>query len=160
MIESNVCLRKMRTEDIHLVEQWLNKDHIKKWFGDPQEWLEEINNFDGKYSWIVHYVVVYDEVPIGFCQYYDISRTGKGFAWDHEPIGTYGIDYLIGDERFLGKGFGSRIINKINEVVINNEGPVQLIADPIQENIASIRVLEKNGYIHDTETGLYKLSIK
>ncbi|AFQ44274.1 hypothetical protein [Desulfosporosinus meridiei] len=26
-------LRKMNTQDIPLVEKWLNKEHVRKWFG-------------------------------------------------------------------------------------------------------------------------------
>ncbi|GIO41561.1 N-acetyltransferase [Paenibacillus apis] len=157
---NNIYLRKMSSNDISLVKEWLNKAYIKKWFGDPQEWLNEIKNDDGRYSWIVHHIVEYNQVPIGFCQYYDIGKTGVGYAWDNEPCGTYGIDYLIGDEQLLGKGIGNKLIKELNKLVIDNEKPVQLIADPIKENIASIRVLVNNGYEFDKVTGLYKLIVK
>ncbi|WP_159065779.1 hypothetical protein [Gorillibacterium timonense] len=39
-----VYLRRLSSNDISLVEEWLNKPHIIKWFGDPQEWLNEIHN--------------------------------------------------------------------------------------------------------------------
>ncbi|MNI38595.1 Aminoglycoside N(6')-acetyltransferase type 1 [compost metagenome] len=155
----NVNLRKMSSHDILLVEEWLNKAHVKKWFGDPQEWLNEIHNCNGQYSWIIHHIVEYNQVPIGFCQYYDVSKTGGGYSWDNEPPGTYGIDYLIGDESLLGKGIGNRIIKELTRWVIENEKSLQLIADPIEENIASIRVLVNNGYKFDKVTGLYKLIV-
>lgn len=161
MKESNhLYLRKMASKDIRVVEEWLNKDYIKKWFGDPRDWLNEIYNYNGEYSWIKHYIVEYNHVQIGFCQYYDTGKTGEGYAWDHEPAGTYGIDYLIGDEQYLGKGIGNRVIEELSKVVIINEEPVQLIADPIKENVASIRVLENNGFKYDDATGLYKLFTK
>lgn len=62
-------IRKMSDTDIPLIEEWLSKEHIRKRFGDPREWLHEIRHRNGKYDWIIHYMVEYDDVSIGFCQY-------------------------------------------------------------------------------------------
>lgn len=155
-IVNKITIREMYELDIPLIQDWLNKEHIRKWFGDPQEWYNEICDCEGKFSWIVHFIVEYNDEPIGFCQYYDCSKTGKGYAWDNEPIGTFGIDYLIGNEQFLGRGLGNKIVKRLNEIVIDKETPTQIIADPIKENIASIKVLENNGFYYDKLTKLYK----
>jgi len=145
--------------DIKLVKAWLYKDHIQKWYGDPCEWLAELNDLSGRFGWITHCIIEYNFEPIGFCQYYDCSKTGSGYSWDHEPQGTFGIDYFIGEERYLGKGLGSSVVKIVGQQVIKTESVVQLIADPVPENIKSIRVLAKNGYVFCAATGLYKLEI-
>lgn len=38
---------------------------------------------------------MYEDTPIGFCQYYDCSQTPEGFEWDNEPQGTFAIDYTL-----------------------------------------------------------------
>lgn len=154
-----LVIRKVKDIDITLIENWLYKDHIQKWFGDPTEWLNEITNREGKYYWIIHYIIEYHGLPIGFCQYYDCSKAEKGYAWDDEPEGTFGIDYLIGNEQLLGKGIGTQIVSKLSQIVINNENPKQIIADPIKDNIVSSKVLECNGYVFDNLTELYKLTL-
>lgn len=156
MGREDLKLRKMNNQDIPLVEKWLNKKHVRKWFGDPGEWLNEIYNREGQYDWINHYIIEYEDKPMGFCQYYDCSKTGEGYGWDNESEGTFGIDYLIGNEEFLGKGIGKQIVNKLTQMVIENENPTQIIADPLEGNSVSRKVLEYNDYFWDDLKGLYK----
>lgn len=154
-----LSVRVMVDSDIQLVKEWLYKDHIQKWYGDPCEWLDEIYDPSGRFVWITHCIIEYNFEPIGFCQYYDCSRTGSGYSWDNEPMGTFGIDYFIGEESYLGKGLGSYIVKLVGQEVIKAESAIRLIADPVPENIRSIRALEKNGYVFCATTSLYKLEI-
>lgn len=98
-----ITLRKLSNCDMPIIKQWLHTERIKKWYGEPEEWIQEIANVDGTFDWIDKYIALYENQPIGFCQSYDCSMSPKGFEWDNEPSGTYGIDYMIGDEAFLGK---------------------------------------------------------
>ena len=155
----NVFIRELDNADMPFIKSWLKKDYIKKWCGEPQEWFDEIENVRGEYDWLNHFIVEYDGVPFGFCQYYDCSKTPKGFEWDNEPLGTFAIDYLIGEEQFLNKGLGSVIIQKLNELIIAKENPKQIIADPVKENLTSIKLLVRNGFVLDEATGLYKFVV-
>lgn len=155
-----VLLRQVINSDMPVIEKWLNKEHIKQWYGEPREWIDEINNISGEYDWQNHYIVEYENCPFGFCQYYDCSKTPKGFEWDNEPLGTFGIDYLIGEEAFLKKGLGSVLIQNLIKLIVQREDPIQIIADPVKDNIKSIKLLEKNGFVLDNATGLYKLKIE
>jgi len=159
IITKNIFIRKFDNADMPLIKSWLNKDYIKKWYGEPQEWLVEIKNVRGEYDWLNHFIVEYDGVSLGFCQYYDCSKTPKGFEWDNEPLGTFAIDYLIGEEQFLNKGLGRVIIQKLIELIIAKETPKQIIADPVKENLISIKLLERNGFVLDEVTGLYKFAV-
>lgn len=154
-----ISIHKFIDNDLKILENWLEKEYIQKWYGDPQEWLDEIENVSGEFDWINHYIVKYNDRPIGFCQYYDCSKTPKGYEWDNEPIGTFAIDYLIGDEGYLGKGLSKIIVQKLENLIISIENPIQIIADPVKENVISIGLLVKSGYFYDAETGLYKKKI-
>ena len=154
-----LSIRLLEDTDIPLVKAWLYKDHVRKWYGDPCEWLEEIYDRKGRYDWIKHCIIEFKAEPIGFCQYYDCSKSGNGYSWDNEPQGTFGIDYCIGEERYLGQGLACYIIKLIGQQVLRNEIAIQLIADPVLENSNSIRALEKNGYVFCAATGLYKLAM-
>lgn len=151
-----VSLRHVTPQDFPTIERWLNKDYIKKWYGEPEEWLSEIRNDSGEFGWLHHCMVLYQETPIGFCQYYDCSKTPPGFEWDAEPKGSFCIDYLIGEEPYLKQGLGSSIIQKLCQLICTHESPVQILADPVPENVDSIRLLERNGFTLDPATGLYK----
>ncbi|MBF4695256.1 GNAT family N-acetyltransferase [Fusibacter ferrireducens] len=155
--KKKLSLRPVNKQDFSTIEVWLNKDYIKKWYGEPSEWMLEIRNDSGNFDWLNHYIVLYQDMPIGFCQYYDCSKTSAGFEWDSEPQGTFCIDYLIGQDAFLKKGLGSVIVQQLCRLVCTLEDPVQIIADPVPENIDSIKLLEKNGFTLDPITGLYKI---
>ena len=161
IIDKNmISLRPANKDDFNVIEVWLNKEYIKKWYGEPEEWLAEIRNDSGEFGWLNHYIVMYEDMPVGFCQYYDSSQTPEGFEWDNEPQGTFAIDYLIGEEIFLKNGLGSVIIQQLCQLIRSLENPVQIIADPVPDNADSIKLLERNKFILDPITGLYKLEIK
>lgn len=155
-----ITLRQATKKDFPIIEVWLNKEYIKKWYGEPEEWLAEIRNDSGEFDWLNHYIVVYENIPIGFCQYYDCSKTPDGFEWDNEPPGTFAIDYLIGEERYLKKGLGSVIIQKLCQLISTREKALRFVADPVPENTDSIKLLGRNGFALDLTTGLYRLDIK
>ena len=58
---------------------------------------------------------------------------------------TYEIGYLIGEEEFLNRGIGKRII-QILEDKITEIGGKEIAADPAEENIISIKALLSNGF--------------
>ncbi len=160
MIDKNILsLRPVNEDDFCILEVWLNKEYIKKWYGEPGEWLAEVRNDGGDFGWLNHYIVMYGDTPVGFCQYYNCSQAPEGFEWDNEPQGTFAVDYLIGEEIFLKKGVGSVIVQLLCQLIVSIEKPVQIIADPVAENADSIKLLERNGFILDKATGLYKLEI-
>lgn len=154
-------LRVLKDVDINLVQSWLSQDYIKKWFGDPIEWLEEIKGRNNKYSFIHHFIMEKCNKPIGFCQYYDYNQLPFEVMDQEEPDGTYGIDYLIGEKSSLGKGIGKCIVKLICDKAMEENGNIfQIVADPTIEegriNIASIKVLEANQFHYDENAKLYK----
>lgn len=39
-----ISLRPSNKYDFPILEAWLNKEYIKKWYGEPEEWMREIRN--------------------------------------------------------------------------------------------------------------------
>jgi ribosomal-protein-alanine N-acetyltransferase len=56
------------------------------------------------------------------------------------------IGYIIGDKGYWGKGLATEIVNLLCDYAFNRLGLNKLNADVVEENIASARVLEKNGF--------------
>ena len=56
---------------------------------------------------------------------------------------TYEIGYLIGEEEFLNRGIGKRIIQILEDRIIEIGGK-EIAADPAEENIISIKALLSN----------------
>ena len=149
-------IRKFTLEDSNILKVWLEQDHIQKFWGDPQIWMKEIAE-NIRAEWVNYFIVECDGTPIGFLQYYETDKAPQG-DWSVEPIGTVGIDYLIGDTAYLGKGYGSKIVRLLIDFIKSKNAYDSIVADPIAENAASIKVLENNGFKQNAN-GLFCLDL-
>lgn len=156
----DIVLMPLLVQDIPLFEQWLNKEYIYKWLCPDGEknrksWLDEINNRDGKYNFLTHFIVYHNSHKIGYCFYADcfflkdLNEDGHDFVCLYgDVVGvnhTYEIGYLIGQEEYLNKGVSKIIIRKLEGKIIELGG-CEISADPSEENIFSIRALLSNGF--------------
>ena len=150
-------LRVVEDTDIPLLKNWLSKEYILKWYHEPDEWLHEINERKGTFSWIHHFIVMKETEPIGFCQYYDCFDANELEDWYTvtQRDNTYSIDYLIGNEDYLGKGYGKKIVRLLTTTISTNKRAKEIIVQPDKENEASNHVLMANGYIFDSEKNYY-----
>ncbi|NLV36170.1 MAG: acetyltransferase [Clostridiaceae bacterium] len=153
----NIFLRKVEDADISLLAEWLNKDYILKWYGDTADWLFEIRERSNSFAWIHHFIVMEGQTPIGFCQYYDCYDAKDMEDWYivTQPGDTFTIDYLIGNESYLGRGYGKAIVKLLSDTIQTKEQARQIIVQPEQDNHASNHVLMANGYTYDKQREYY-----
>jgi len=151
----DVKLKTLTEEDMGILHYWLCRKHVKEFFGDPLEWITEITNNRVNVSWIHYFIAIADRTPIGFIQYYETNKAPEGI-WSDEPEGTVGIDYLIGDESFLLRGYGNEIVRETICKIRQTNKHRFVIADPDIKNPASVSVLINNGFIIQ-KSGLFKL---
>lgn len=154
-----IALRAFEDDDLPLLEDWLHRPHVALWFDDPQDWLDEVEQRHGRFSFIRHFIVEFDGKPIGFCQFYEYVRSGEAWHGDLENDGVYSVDYLIGEADSLGKGYGKAIVGALVERIAALPNAARIIVQPEPENKASCGALLANGFFFDTERGLYALSI-
>lgn len=159
----SITLRPIQDTDIDMIHGWLNQDFIRKWFGEAEDWLKELHGRKGEYSFMKHFIVMLNNSTIGFCQYFDCSKTDCDEVWENEPANTFGIGYLIANKNMLGKGYSKQIINSLCDKAKQEAGAEQIIADLAvdegKENIASIKALESCGFVYDSKTTLYKKQV-
>lgn len=158
----DLTIRPVNDTDIPLLTSWLKKDYILKWYHDADEWLYEINNRYNDFSWIHHFIVMDRKTPLGFCQYYDCYHANSMEDW-YDVIkrgDTFSIDYLIGNEFYLGKGYGKAIVALLSDTIKKKENARKIIVQPDKENHSSNHVLLANGYIFDEQFDYYYKLIK
>ena len=154
--ESEIALVPLLDKDISLFSKWLNKEYIYKWFCPNGEehreaWLDEVKNRNDKYNYMRHFIVNCNDKEIGFCLYMDCYFEKEyipkhyGIAVDKKES-VYEIGFLIGEEEYLGKHIGNIIVQKLEEKIIRIGGK-EIIADPNEKNIISIKTLLSNGFI-------------
>ncbi len=159
-------LRPLEDQDIPLVKNWLNKEHVKRWYEIPHlnitinDWMSEINQREDNFKWITYLIATWQKQPIGFCLFYWCSDSDEDFG-SLSLENAYGIDYLIGEEDFLNKGLGKNMIALLVEKIFALPDAKIITADIDKENKASEKVLLACGFSLLTgETSRYVLEKK
>jgi len=134
---NRIVLRPITDLDLALLTSWLNKNYILKWYHDADAWLHEIKERHGIFSWIKHFIVLDGETAIGFCQYYDCYDAKEDWYSVSKPNDTFSIDYLIGEEAYLCKGYGKAIV----EIDRTHSCPVPCIMIRLKGGILSWKSL-------------------
>lgn len=157
MGKNKITLRPFQDTDVDMFTAWLHKDYILKWYQDPEEWLVEINGRHDEYDWIHHFIVMDNKTPIGFCQYYDCYDAKDLEDWYtvNQRGKRCSIDYFIGHEEYLSKGYGKEIVHTLTEYVRNTVNAYEIVVQPDEDNNASNGVLQANGYVYDKQKKYY-----
>ena len=152
---AQILLRPFWDADVARMEQWLMKPHVAKWYHHPEDWLHEVKSRRDEFFFLSHFIVEFEGIPIGFCQYYDCFDTQKHEVWDEAWLSdiqkghTFSIDYLIGEPEHLGKGHGKKIVQLLTEKVRLLSGK-RIIAQPDAENIPSLQTLKSSGFSYNS----------
>lgn len=150
-----IKLRILKDTDIDLFRKWLYTEHVALWYHEPLDWINEIEKRDSEFNWLNHYIVEYDNKPIGFCQYYEYFNSCETWHGDIDVKGTYSIDYMIGEANYLGKGLGKEIIRALILIIEQHNNAERIIVQPEQENKASCGALLSCGFQFDNRNEVY-----
>jgi len=155
-----ITLLQLSDDYIPIIKTWLNKEYISKWFSDPEEWLNEINLRNTDFSFIQHFIAIHNGKPIGFCQYYPIDASNEDDYKAYMHTNAYSIDYVIGEEDYLERGFGKLIIQELYTRIFHDENGCLIVVKPEKENIKSCKTLLSVGFNYDKQTEVYVLMKK
>lgn len=139
----------MEMADLDLVAAWMDEPQVARWFLIASTIEEEIEGLRrcllGEEPTEVLVIADHDE-PIGWCQWYlcrEYPEHAEGVGAGPDDIG---IDYAIGDPARRGIGLGTALIAELVSYIRRQHRNAGVIADPEASNVASRRVLEKNGF--------------
>ena len=134
------------------MHKWLNQPHVHEWFDkDKENTLEEITE---RYGPKIKgeqptdcYLVLLEEKPVAYIQTYKVNdwpEFGNYVGYDDH---TASIDLFVGDIDFMGKGFGSLMLNKfLKEIVFTKDEITACIIGPEPKNTRAIKAYEKVGF--------------
>lgn len=141
--------------DQKLALEWLEKPHVKKWY-HGQGLMNTINHLDlyakgvrtnGNYHFDF-WVAYLGKDPFGLLMTSPIegpcNLQDPYNKWFEEGKEIITLDVLIGEERFLGKGLGQRMIR---ELLLDKFSRCnKVLIDPSTNNIKAIHIYEKVGF--------------
>lgn len=135
-----IRLRKAQAKDLALLKSWDTKPHVRATV--PEEywnWEEELPRDP---EWREQLIAEEDGVPIGFIQIIDPDREETHY-WG--GIGKYkrAIDIWIGEEEYLGKGYGTEMIHQALERCFADPQVEEVLVDPVESNEAASRFYQK-----------------
>ncbi len=152
-------LRALEEGDIVLLANWLKKEHVKKWYEHPEEWLREAKEREGEFSFLNHYIVEIDGAPVGFCQYYDCFAADEDWYCAEAPRSMFSIDYMVGEEAYLKRGVGRQIVIALMRKIADIAPGAEIVVQPDGENIASNRLLLSCGFAFDDAKEYYSIRL-
>ena len=143
-----LTLRRMGAEDLERVESWLGEPHVFEWYvtGSIEAEIEDIRRSVAGEQRTHMLVVEEDANPIGWCQWYLLRDYPEYEADVDGQPGDVGIDYAIGDPTRTGCGLGTQLIALLIGEIRQLHPGAGIVADPDATNMASRRILEKNGF--------------
>jgi RimJ/RimL family protein N-acetyltransferase len=143
-----LTLRRMRTEDLALVARWLGTPHVAKWYvtRSIEAEVEDVRqSLAGAQP--THMLVIEENGrPVGWCQWYLLGDYPEYESDVDGRPGDVGIDYAIGDLACIGRGLGTELIDSLVRLIRELHPGAGVVVDPDATNMASRRILERNGF--------------
>ena len=138
--------RPLGEEDLPLVEEWLRRDHVARWWHKAAEesMAEYRAALEGREPTDL-YAIILDDRPIGMLQTYLASDYPEWENIVQVGPGVAGLDILIGDEGLIGQGLGPRILAAFVRDIVSAPAVIATIEE---DNRRSWRAFEKAGFTH------------
>jgi len=147
-----IALRPMQEADVALLHGWLQRPHVRQWWGDEdagitlaqarERYAPRVQAQGG----VTPYIVCDDGVPIGYAQSYVALGSGGGWWEDETDPGVRGIDQFIGEAALLGRGLGTRMVAALLARLFADPVVTRVQTDPDPANARAIRCYEKAGF--------------
>jgi predicted acetyltransferase len=139
-----------------LLLKWLETPHVKKWWDPTINWTLEL--IQEKYiSYVKGYklekgiakplqafIIYIDNEPMGYIQIYNAYDFARISPLTGLPASLGAFDILIGEEKYLRKGIGSKVITQFLQV--HGKAYIHIFVDPNKNNIAAIKAYEKASF--------------
>ncbi len=139
------AFRPMSAADLPTVQRWLGAPHVSEWWHDPAEQFELVNG-DLGHPDMAQFIVTADAREFAYLQCYNLSAWNTGFG--PQPVGTRGLDQLVGEADMLGRGHGSAFIRIFADQLLT-AGTPRVVIDPDPAHARAVRAYEKAGFSRD-----------
>jgi len=150
-----VALRPMTRGDLPDLQRWLGQGHVRAWYGvDGEPTRERVERqyrpgIDGETPTSL-WVAEVNGRSVGMVQDYRIRDYPEYALLTPDP-NAVGLDYLIGEPAWVGRGLGTRTLWALLCSLPGRYPEVTTaFAAPDHRNAASLRVLAKLGFVQGT----------
>lgn len=144
-MNTDIIFKPLSLEDCGRLYQWLQLPHVKAFWDDGDRTLEEVEARYSRKDKINRYLFFIDKIAVGFAQSYivDVAHEYAEFISPNQK--TIGIDFFIGNEQFLGKGYAFPALSQFIAKCCQNADCI--LVDPSAINEKAIHIYKKYGFI-------------
>ncbi|MFT3738671.1 MAG: hypothetical protein QM786_07915 [Breznakibacter sp.] len=82
------------------------------------------------------------------------------YFYNRSSTVPFSIDYLIGEENYLQKGYGKEIVKLLVGKIHELSDEIDIVVQPENENTASCKALLANDFVYDETKKYYILKRK
>ena len=147
-----ISFAPLSDEHVPLCREWAKKDFIKDtWFQEGYQSVDYIFTKTKNNGHDYPFIIYLDDKPVGYIQYCDLYAYKKicpnptGVFID-EPQGTFCMDLFIGEEDYLNKGYGTKIVTAMINELFSRDDVTRIVIDPSPDNVRALRCYEKAGF--------------
>jgi RimJ/RimL family protein N-acetyltransferase len=141
--------RPLREDDLPLVRDWLEREHVRRWWRDPIDDAIDKRRQGIEEGRTEQYLIVVNGRPAGLIQTYLVADSPDWEAVVGAEPGLAGVDLLIGEEELVGRGLGPKVLQAFaREVVFARPETHACVATVEEPNRRSWRAFEKAGFRH------------
>lgn len=139
-----VRLRPATFADLPLLRKWDEAPQVLA--SDPHDdWQWETELLKSP-PWREQLIAEVDGVPIGFMEIIDPAEEEQRY-WGEVPANLRALDIWIGEEAYLGKGYGTQMMTQALERCFAHPKVEAIIIDPLASNTRAIKFYERLGFV-------------
>lgn len=158
----NITFEKANFSHLETILKWLAEPHIQEFWDNSKEHKDDIINFvegrktasnyaDGKY---VYWITSFNGEPFAMLMTIEETLDSKINQEKIEHISatghTYNLEYMIGNTKFFGKGYGAKTLSEFIDYFRQNIDPKAdtFLIDPASNNPRAKYIYMKAGFEH------------
>jgi len=146
----NVRLLDITGDDLPLIEAWLRADHVRPFWGDPEENIRLLREPPGEGQWRAVIEAGGRKVGLVLWQHPTRRELDEAGLFD-VPESVIDIDIMVGEPGLIGRGVGSAAIRLVSDAALSDPAVPFVIAATAIDNHASQRAFAKAGFHNDRE---------
>lgn len=171
---TDLIIRRAVASDAALLYRWDEMPHVKASVSNSgtssfdSNWEEELApRSDGTEFFIAEVVADNTPVPIGAMQVID-PATERTHYWGAIAANQRGIDIWIGEEAYIGRGYGTQMMTYIIDYCFKPVQVTAILIDPLSNNTRShkfyrslgFEFVERRQFDEESDCFVFKLSRK
>lgn len=162
----NIEVRELTEEDAVLLVKWLSDEKVLEYYegrDNPHDAALVKKHYYERQDELTPCMIEFNKIPIGYLQYYSLSRQEQEQYGYNDDRKTYGMDQFIGETDYWNRGIGTDLIKATIKHLVETEQVDRIVMDPQTWNHRAIKVYEKCGFIkkkllrkHEWHEGEYR----